>query len=330
MLQGGATLTEIEAAIAHPHRLAALRDASLLDTPPEEAFDQLARMASRLLDAPVALVSLVDRDRQFFKACIGDMPEPYRSERATPISHSFCRYAVASREPLLIEDARTHPLVKDNPAIHDLGVVAYAGFPLVDATGQALGTLCVVDSRPRQWSIEQVQNLGALAALTVQTIAYRSAAKAAAAALDEPGPGPRSPDGVGALAGAVETHLTALNTYQRALECAATSGRDLDEEARLRARVLATEAEARQAAAAQQLEPPASSATANAGPEQAVLGLAEACAAYFAALDRRAAAMERFQRLEATLEEVERTAASALGAEQALRLAARACRIAGA
>ena len=104
-----------------------------------------------MLHAPVALVSLVDRDRQFFKSCLG-LPEPWASERGSPLSHSFCQHAVASREPLLVTDAREHPVLRDNLAIRDMGVIAYAGIPLIDADGYALGTLCVIDSQPRHWT----------------------------------------------------------------------------------------------------------------------------------------------------------------------------------
>src|SRR3954469_16084292 len=96
--------------LAEPVRLGALRSTALLDSPPEEAFDRLTRLASHALDVPVALVSLVTDDRQFFKSCIG-MSEPWASERGTPLSHSFCQHAVASGEPLVIEDARETPLV---------------------------------------------------------------------------------------------------------------------------------------------------------------------------------------------------------------------------
>src|SRR4051794_34482891 len=116
--------------IADAARLEALRRTGLLDTPPEPSFDRLTRLAARLLHAPVALVSLVDADRQFFKSCVG-LPEPWSSRRQTPLSHPFCRHEVATGEPLIIEDARQHPLLCGNAAIKDLGVVAYLGIPLV-------------------------------------------------------------------------------------------------------------------------------------------------------------------------------------------------------
>ena len=103
--------------IADPERLAALREVDLLDTPPEEAFDRLTCLAARLLDARVALIALVDRDRQFFKSCVGDVPEPWRAQRETPLAFSFCQHVVATGEPFLVEDARDHPLVQDSPLL---------------------------------------------------------------------------------------------------------------------------------------------------------------------------------------------------------------------
>ena len=142
------------------------------------SFDRLARLASHVLHAPVALVSLVDRDRQFFKSCIG-MPEPWASERGSPLSHSFCQHAVATREPLIVTDSREHPVLRDNLAIRDMGVIAYAGIPLIDGDGYALGTLCVIDSQPRHWTSHQIQLLSDIAASVVTEISLaRTAAEA--------------------------------------------------------------------------------------------------------------------------------------------------------
>jgi GAF domain-containing protein len=160
---------DLAKALAEPGRLAALRDAALLDSPPEEPFDRLARLAARVVDAPVALVSGVDRDRQFFKSCLG-LPEPWASQRETPLSHSFCQHTVTQREPLVVEDAREHPVLKVNPAVAEMGTIAYAGVPLIDGDGHALGTLCVLDTQPRQWTKHQVELLGDLAASVVNEI----------------------------------------------------------------------------------------------------------------------------------------------------------------
>jgi GAF domain-containing protein len=154
---------DVVAAVRDRERIAAVRATGLLDTPADEAFDRHARIAAEALGAPVALVSLVDEDRQFFKSCLG-LPEPWATRRGTPLSHSFCQHVVASREPILIPDARDHPVLRDNLAIRDLGVVAYAGMPLLDREGHALGTLCAIDHEPRQWSKRQVELLKDLAA----------------------------------------------------------------------------------------------------------------------------------------------------------------------
>jgi GAF domain-containing protein len=157
------------ATVKAPDRLDALHATGLLDSDVTPSFDRLARLAAHVLNAPVALISLVDADRQFFKSCLG-LPEPWASRRQSPLTHSFCQHAVASREPLLVDDAREHPLLRDNLAIRDMGVIAYAGIPLIDPGDHALGTLCVIDSRPRHWTTHQVQLLGDLAASVVTEI----------------------------------------------------------------------------------------------------------------------------------------------------------------
>ena len=168
-------LLDAAAAVKDSDRLDALRATGLLDSEVTPSFDRLARLAARVLNAPVALVSLVDADRQFFKSCLG-LPEPWASRRGTPLSHSFCQHAVASREPLIVADSREHELLRDNPAIRDIGVIAYAGIPLIDAAGHALGTLCVIDSQPRHWTTDQIQLLSDLAASVVTEIAFATAA----------------------------------------------------------------------------------------------------------------------------------------------------------
>jgi GAF domain-containing protein len=92
------------------------------------------------------------------------LDEPWRSARQTPLSHSFCRHTLQTREPLVVEDARTHPLVRDNLAIGDLGVIAYAGIPLTSHDRHVLGTLCVIDHQPRMWTRDHIETLEALSA----------------------------------------------------------------------------------------------------------------------------------------------------------------------
>jgi GAF domain len=164
---------EFADALAEPGRLAALHDAALLDTPPEESFDRLARLAARVVGAPVALVTAVDRDRQFFKSCLG-LPEPWATRRETPLTHSFCQHVVTARKPVIVSDARKDSRVIDNLAIRDLGVIAYLGVPLITAAGQAIGTLCVIDHQPRIWTNEEISLVTDIAAAVVSEITLRT------------------------------------------------------------------------------------------------------------------------------------------------------------
>jgi PAS domain S-box-containing protein len=159
--------------LTRPDRLAALRRTALLDTAPEEGFDRLTRMAARLLGTPVSLISLVADDHQFFKSAIG-LPEPWASRRVNPISFSFCGQVVATGEPLVLEDARRHPLLRHNPVIRELGWLAYAGVPLVTRQGHTVGALCVVDKTPRLWSERDIALLQDLAASVVTEIELRT------------------------------------------------------------------------------------------------------------------------------------------------------------
>ncbi|HEU5303066.1 MAG TPA: PAS domain S-box protein, partial [Gemmatimonadales bacterium] len=154
-------------------RLAALRRTALLDTPPEEAFDRLTRMAAGLLGTSVSLISLVADDHQFFKSAIG-LPEPWASHRTTPISFSFCGGVVSTGEPLVLEDARRHPLLRHNPVIRELGWVSYAGVPLRTREGQVVGSFCVIDKTPRLWSERDIALLQDLAASVVTEIELRT------------------------------------------------------------------------------------------------------------------------------------------------------------
>jgi PAS domain S-box-containing protein len=153
--------------------LAELHRTKLLDSPAEEAFDRLTRIAAASLRTPIALVSLVDGDRQFFKSCHG-LPEPWASAREIPLTHSFCQHVVAREQPLIVVDAREDPLVRENPAIAELGVIAYAGVPLTTSSGEVLGTFCVVDTQPRHWTEADIVMLTDLAAAVMTEIELRS------------------------------------------------------------------------------------------------------------------------------------------------------------
>jgi PAS domain S-box-containing protein len=165
--------SSLSSVLADPSRLAAVRQTNLLDTPAEDAFDRVARMAARLLEVPIALVPLIEDDRQFFKACVG-LPEPWASARQTPLSHSLCQYVVVAREPLAIGDTGREALARDNPLVRELGLVAYLGVPLIDGSGYVVGSVCVADRRPRDWTPDQVAILTDLAGLVMTQIQLRA------------------------------------------------------------------------------------------------------------------------------------------------------------
>lgn len=159
-------------------RLHALRRTGLLDTGPEPSFDRITRLATRLLGVPVALVSLVDDHRQFFKSAQG-LSAPWCDTRETPLSHSFCQHVVTATEKLIIDDAANHPLVADNKAVTELGVAAYAGIPLVLRSGETLGSFCAIDTVVRHWKAEEISILEDLAASVVSEIELRALASEA-------------------------------------------------------------------------------------------------------------------------------------------------------
>lgn len=158
-----------------PVRLDALRRTDLLDSPAEEAFDRYTRLLTRILGAPVSLVSLVDDDRQFFKSAAG-LGEPWASARGTGLSHSFCQHVVTADAPFRVVDAQSDPRVEGNGAIADLDVIAYLGAPVHGPGGVPIGSLCAIDAAPREWTDEDLALLVELAEVTSDLIAMRTAA----------------------------------------------------------------------------------------------------------------------------------------------------------
>ncbi len=149
-------------------RLADLRRYLLLDTHPEPEFDRITQLAARVFEVPIALISFVDAERQWFKSRVGLEVTETRREAA------FCAHAIAGRGVMVVPDATldprfaTSPLVTDHPKVR-----FYAGAPLISASGHALGALCINDTRPRTLSTDQVATLEALAAIVVDLVEAR-------------------------------------------------------------------------------------------------------------------------------------------------------------
>ena len=147
-------------------RLETLRSLDVLDTPQEERFDRLTRMAKRLFNVPIALVSLVDENRQWFKSCVG-LPV---SE--TPRDISFCGHAILGEGVFIIPDATADDRFHDNPlVIDDPNIRFYAGCPLRALNGGQMGTLCIIDDKPRDFDEHDLSALKDLAAMAEQELA---------------------------------------------------------------------------------------------------------------------------------------------------------------
>ena len=157
-------------------RLRALEELDVLDRPSRRSFEVLVDLANKFLDTPVALISLVTDDRQFFLSSSG-LGEPWASCRETPLSHSFCRHVVQRNEPLVVSNAEKHQLVQKNMAIEDLGVKAYLGVPVVLPDGNVIGSFCAIDSKPRSWTKDDLETIEKLVELTIVELTVKKAAR---------------------------------------------------------------------------------------------------------------------------------------------------------
>jgi len=149
-------------------RLAALKSYHILDTAAEQSYDDIAALAAYVCEVPIALISLVDTARQWFKSKVGLEQEQTSREIA------FCAYTILQREPFIVRDAlkdsrfAKNPLVTDEPHIR-----FYAGFPLINLEGLALGSLCVIDRKPRQLSIGQDKAMRVLSKQVMTLLEFR-------------------------------------------------------------------------------------------------------------------------------------------------------------
>jgi GAF domain len=164
--------------VANPERLSALANAGVLDTEPDQLLDLITGMAATLLSVSTVLLSIVDKDHEFFKSQIG-VPEPWATARQVPLSHSFCQWVVSANEIMVVEDTREQPVLQSNLAIGDMNVIAYAGVP-IRSTGASLplGSFAAIDSKPRTWTETELANLHNLAGMAEAGVFLESKASA--------------------------------------------------------------------------------------------------------------------------------------------------------
>jgi GAF domain-containing protein len=170
-----APLTERE-----QERLEALRDYRILDTPPERAYDDLTALAAYICDVPIALISLVDSDRQWFKSKLGlEAPETERDV-------SFCAHAILEDDILVIQDTHTDSRFATNPLVTCAPHIRfYAGVPLLSPEALPLGTLCVIDHQPRNLNEGQIRALESLARQVVTQMELRRVSARLAQAVEK-------------------------------------------------------------------------------------------------------------------------------------------------
>jgi two-component system, NtrC family, sensor kinase len=149
-------------------RVAALEKYAILDTEPEQAFDDLTLLASYVCKTPTALISLVDENRQWFKSKVG------MAANETPRQVAFCSVAIQQPDVMVVPDTLKDDRFRDNPLVlSDPHIRFYAGAPLVNEDGYALGTLCVIDQTPRDITSDQKEALQALSRLVLAQLEFR-------------------------------------------------------------------------------------------------------------------------------------------------------------
>ncbi|MER5972551.1 GAF domain-containing protein [Streptomyces sp. NPDC002055] len=161
-------------------RVARLRELGLGDTPVPE-FDDFARELARITGAPYAMVNFIDEHRQYFAGLytagdgqsgveLGPVPQQQQPGRVMARDHGYCPHVIVRRKALVLEDVCDYPRFAGNPVVDEIGIRSYLGAPLIDRTGMALGTVCVVDQEPRPWGRQGLETIKSMAAELVGRI----------------------------------------------------------------------------------------------------------------------------------------------------------------
>lgn len=160
-------------------RLEALRAYRILDSDAEHSYDDITRLAAYICGVPIATISIVDSARQWFKSRIGV------GFTETPRDIAFCAHAILRSEPMIVKDAARDSRFADSPLVREAPYIRfYAGFPLLNQEGHALGTLCAIDRKPRELTAEQTEAMAALARQVMVLLEFRRGSKALADSLE--------------------------------------------------------------------------------------------------------------------------------------------------
>ncbi|WP_405577251.1 PP2C family protein-serine/threonine phosphatase [Streptomyces sp. NBC_01190] len=181
---GGVRADGLPAALSDPRRLAAVAATGLLDTGPEDAFDDLARVAATVAGVDRAFITLVDADRSFWKSCVGVDAEGIE-ERQRPVGESLCSFVVGLGERFVVDDAVNDPRTRDHPSVRPTRIGAWAGYPVRAPGGEVLGTLCVVDRAAHAWTRAELATLDTLARSVGNEIHLRQSLATSRTALQE-------------------------------------------------------------------------------------------------------------------------------------------------
>ena len=165
---------DIRKAVRDPERLKAVRASSIYHTKPEAAFDELTQRASKLLRAPMVLITLVDEYGDYVKSQVG-LEDRYASKQEIDIGPSFCQLTIAQKEPVVIPDTSKFPTLRLFPSVAFHHVRAHLGIPLV-VDGHAIGNCCVIDYQAHDWTPEDVANLTIIANQALAQIKLRGSA----------------------------------------------------------------------------------------------------------------------------------------------------------